>query len=488
MSQVRTLHSYATELLRRSSQGKNIHIFPFLPEIIAADMTILRGKPVDFAEIFNTLDEKNPNLDFYHKRRIFYENTYGHSDVVFAAVSYLKKHPDKVPTYDQVLVDEFQDFNLLEVALIDILSTRSPILLAGDDDQALYDFKHADAKHLRIRHGDGDEFEAFNLPMCSRCTRVIVEAANDVVRNAVRHDLLQGRIDKPFEYFDEPDKDRISDAFPKITHGQVFPAQFGWFLESKLDEAARLVRGKFSVLVISPIRLQAKSLVRALRKRGFQNVEFADRPDKGISLLHGLKMLLEDEGSNLGWRIVAEKLMDKGAFEEGLPRTDVEPPAPLREIVPVEQQKTAKALLSILRKIPDERPVEIEDLKTLKCHNIDPSAIGLDALGEEFRSANRRNVRPGLRRIPIKVTTVQGSKGLADDIVFVTGADDRFFIGKGAITDRCVCNFLVSMTRAKRKLFLVSSPGATSTLVSWIDQQRVRVERPTERRLRNSAS
>jgi superfamily I DNA/RNA helicase len=53
---------------------------------------------------------------------------------MFATALYLEEHPDKVPTYDQVVVDEFQDFNRLEASLIDQLSMRSPILLAGDDD------------------------------------------------------------------------------------------------------------------------------------------------------------------------------------------------------------------------------------------------------------------------------------------------------------------------------------------------------------------
>jgi ATP-dependent exoDNAse (exonuclease V) beta subunit len=209
MSDVKTLHSFATELLRKSTNGKNIRIYPMLPEVIAEDLLFLTDEKVDFVRIFNTLDEENTKLAFYHERRAYYDNSYGHSDVVFAAVLYLKKNPHKIPSYDQILVDEFQDFNVLEVSLIDLLATQSPVLLAGDDDQALYDFKHADAKHIRERHADAVSFTAFNLPMCSRCTRVIVEASNDIVQAAVNRNLLKGRIEKPYEYFDDKDKDRI---------------------------------------------------------------------------------------------------------------------------------------------------------------------------------------------------------------------------------------------------------------------------------------
>jgi superfamily I DNA/RNA helicase len=72
---------------------------------------------------------------------------------------------------------------------------------------------------------------------------------------------------------------------------------------------------------------------------------------------------------------------------------------------------------------------------------------------------------------------VQGSKGLASDVVFVTDMDDRFFLPKEGLDDKCVCNFIVALTRARRKLFLVSSPGATPKLVGWIGEEKVKVEK-----------
>jgi superfamily I DNA/RNA helicase len=481
LSEVKTLHSFATELLRSSSQAKAIHIYPLLPELIGEDLAFICGEEVDFVKAFNTRDDNNPHLEFYRRRKKYYDHSYGHSDVVFAAVKFLEEHPNKIPAYDQILVDEFQDFNVLEVSLIDILSTRSPILLAGDDDQALYDFKHADAEHIRLRHNDAQTYASFNLPMCSRCTRVIVESANDIIRAAKRNNLLKGRIEKPYEYFDDIDHDRVCENFPKITYGQIFSTQLGWYLEKKLDEVAQLTRGKFSVLVLSPIRTHARAFASALRKKGFQNVAFAERPERGISLLDGLKKLMDDEKSNLGWRIVAGKLAEKDVLKKVLAKTNADVPPPFRDVTPEDYRKTAKRLIAILRKIRDEKPIDNEERITLQEHQIDTLQLGLDALGEEIRAeAQRINVKAGLRKIPIRVTTVQGSKGLADDVVFVMDVDDRFFIGKNGITDRCVCNFMVALTRAKKKLFLISAPGPMPTFVSWIDKGRLTIEKPAK--------
>lgn len=63
------------------------------------------------------------------------------------------------------------------------------------------------------------------------------------------------------------------------------------------------------MLIISPTKVQARKVAGALKKKGFQGVEFIERADKTPSLLDGLKVLLENGSSNLGWRIVAGELL-----------------------------------------------------------------------------------------------------------------------------------------------------------------------------------
>ena len=114
-----------------------------------------------------------------------------------------EKKNNYIPSYDLVLVDEFQDFNKLEVSLIDLLASKSPILLSGDDDQAIYNFKGADTRFIREMHSAArSDYQSFNLPYCSRCTRIVVTAINDIIENAKRAGFLSERIDKPYVYFD----------------------------------------------------------------------------------------------------------------------------------------------------------------------------------------------------------------------------------------------------------------------------------------------
>jgi len=58
---------------------------------------------------------------------------------------YLRNNPaaSERSLYDHVLVDEYQDLNKAEQAVVDLLSTNAALCVVGDDDQSLYSFKHA---------------------------------------------------------------------------------------------------------------------------------------------------------------------------------------------------------------------------------------------------------------------------------------------------------------------------------------------------------
>lgn len=187
ISEVRTLHSFGRSELSKILK-KEVNIYSKLPAIIREDFQILTGGDIEFDVLFHERDDSNPNLAFYEARRNYY-NYYGFADVIHAAVKAFEADNNNVPSYEQVLIDEFQDFNKLEVSLIDLLAEKSPILLAGDDDQALYEFlKNASAHHIRLRHRDEmPEYASYNLPFCARCPEVVVEATNDLI-NAANYD------------------------------------------------------------------------------------------------------------------------------------------------------------------------------------------------------------------------------------------------------------------------------------------------------------
>jgi ATP-dependent DNA helicase UvrD/PcrA len=167
---------------------------------------------VDFATKFRRLEE-DADTGFYIERSEYY-GAVGFDDSVYRLLKEIQATPDILPQFDQVVVDEFQDFNPLEVAFIYELSKKGDILIVGDDDQAVYDDRSASATYLRKLYST-PEFARFELPFCSRCPEVIVNATNRLIEKATANGYLSGRIPKAYECFLD-DKESDSKRYPKI--------------------------------------------------------------------------------------------------------------------------------------------------------------------------------------------------------------------------------------------------------------------------------
>jgi superfamily I DNA/RNA helicase len=360
LSQVRTLHSFARGLVRGAA------VFPKLSKVIRENANILLEADIDFEKIFFERDDKNDRIPFYSSRLGYYGH-YGYTDIIFAAVKILEKNPDRIPIYEQVLVDEFQDFNRLEVSLIDLLSDKSPILLVGDDDQALYDFKKASPEHIRNRHGDQHpDFASFTLPYCSRCTRVIVDAINDILLEATKKRFLSGRVEKQYIYFDQREKDKDCYRYPKLSYFQKFSRQIPWLIENQIAEIAMDQKTRFSVLIICPTKTQCRTIAAALKRKGLRNVAFVDKEsDDEPSIKDGLKLLLSDVDSNLGWRIALKEIMPTQKFEALLAKTGQMEPPNLIELVDTAEKKEIKNRLKALRNIKNDQDVSDESCDEL---------------------------------------------------------------------------------------------------------------------------
>lgn len=474
LSEVRTLHSYAHEALKVTT-GKPNRIFGKLSRIIRKDAAIRLGEDIDFDEIFYTRDDENPHLEFYRQHRRYYDH-YGYHDIVYALVKYWEGKPEKVLQYDQVLVDEFQDFNKLEVSLIELLAQKNPVLLAGDDDQALYAFKQASADYIRERHHvSNTSYASFELPHCSRCTRVIVDATNDIVHAATAGGRLPGRIPKQYLYFDEEEKDQESADNPTIVYAKEYERAIPYFIGQQIQNIAKSARNKFGVLIISPYHSKANAIVAGLRKKGFENVEATQTPDEPTPMLDGLKLLLDDDESNLGWRLVCEALFDDERLSELVRAVKIEDGKRFLDAVDTETKAQVQALLKIAAKIKDEAmltPAEIDQL----CEYTDVAPY--DLANEKLQRKIPKQVGRKLvgRKLPIRVTTTEGSKGLAEQYVFITHCDDRYLIkaeDKTNISDNDICKFLVALTRARRRVILISTQPEDPTFVKWIRGARI---------------
>jgi superfamily I DNA/RNA helicase len=94
-------------------------------------------------------------------------------------------HPD-IPRFDHILVDEYQDLNRADQALIDSLAGNGAVTVVGDEDQSIYSFRHAHPEGIveypQTHANTHDEL----LNECRRCPRSVVEIANALINHNQR--------------------------------------------------------------------------------------------------------------------------------------------------------------------------------------------------------------------------------------------------------------------------------------------------------------
>ncbi len=302
-------------------------------------------------------------------------------------------------------------------------------------------------------------------------------AINDIINASKKFGYLKNRINKLYLYFDCQEKDKVSEIFSKISYTQLYERRIPWFIEKKIGEIAELIKNKFSVLIISPYKKQSCKIAEALICKGMQNVEYVVKDESVISLLDGLKLLLEDKEDNLGWRIVSDYFLNDKDFESLLKETDSCPDKKLHDIIESSHKKEVKQMLRILKYVKDNKPVNYDDFDSvLKKIDINPYELTMASLKDEISNTRQRIGIPAIRNIPIKATTIQSSKGLSGDLIFITHFDDRYFIknsDKTKITDQDICNFLVSLSRTKKKVYLISSVMEKPVFLKWISDELV---------------
>jgi len=79
---------------------------------------------------------------------------------------------------DYLIVDEYQDLNRSELAIIDAIAERAAeVFAAGDDDQSIYGFREAEPAGIRQFTADFHPAEDLRLEVCYRCDQEILDLA-----------------------------------------------------------------------------------------------------------------------------------------------------------------------------------------------------------------------------------------------------------------------------------------------------------------------
>ncbi|MEA4901952.1 DNA helicase PcrA [Desulfitobacterium sp.] len=125
--------------------------------------------------------------DLYQKK-IKGNNALDFDDIIMLTVRLFRENPEVLAYYQDkfryILVDEYQDTNHAQYALVNLLAKKNRNLcVVGDDDQSIYMFRGADVQNILEFERDYPEAKVIKLEQNYRSTKHILEAANSVVRN-----------------------------------------------------------------------------------------------------------------------------------------------------------------------------------------------------------------------------------------------------------------------------------------------------------------
>ncbi len=161
-------------------------------------------------------------------------NAVGFADMIWLAREAVDERP-QLSTHLRWIIDEYQDFNAAENHLIRSLtgSVRG-VLIAGDDDQALYQELKASLPSILISYYDGSEFANGMLPYCSRCSYYVCLAASAFIASH-RADGAIEKIFLPVHVDEQAPKVQIVATF-QPTSAVDYIAKFVQDHRSELDE------------------------------------------------------------------------------------------------------------------------------------------------------------------------------------------------------------------------------------------------------------
>jgi DNA helicase II / ATP-dependent DNA helicase PcrA len=105
------------------------------------------------------------------------------SELVYQLKRCLEQIPDfqLEATIQHLLVDEYQDLNKCDLAIINALTNQGPeLFIAGDDDQSIYGFRKAHPKGIRAFLDEYPNSEDLPINICKRCDSDILALAEFV--------------------------------------------------------------------------------------------------------------------------------------------------------------------------------------------------------------------------------------------------------------------------------------------------------------------
>lgn len=534
---ISTFHSACVRILRREARDRtsNFSIYDaqdslrlitqvtkeldldpkkFAPKTLRNRISNLKNECVTAADFEVKAQENNPleqataRVYSRYQERLAVANAYDFDDLIMETVRLLTNNPEIARNYrarfTHIFVDEYQDTNPAQYALIRVLAgadlpePTGQLTVVGDADQSIYAFRGATVRNIVEFEKDFPHAQTIVLEQNYRSTQNILSAANAVIRNnddrrdknlwtnqgsgekvvgwvaSTEHAEAQFVVDRIDELMDETD----------LTYGD-FAVFYRTNAQSRAIEDA-LVRAGLPYKVVGGTRFYERKEIKDI----LAYAHVLSNPSDDVNLrriLNVPKRGIGDRGEAL---VAALANRERISFYEALKRADEAPGMTNRTLGPLraftqllndlleachgaQPSRVLEAIMEqtgyldeLNRSTDPQDESRVDNLAELVAvaedfQHSQPEATLDDFLERVSLTADADSV-PDSQAGEITLMTLHTAKGLEFPVVFLTGLEDGTFPHQRSFTNATELAeerrlAYVGLTRAMQRLFVSRS-------------------------------
>lgn len=466
---------------------KELKIYEALYKGVASKISVLKSSLISPDEFLSngdgfSFDEKLGRVYIKYQDELKRCNALDFDDLLMLTVRLFQENPMLLAKYQDmfkcILVDEFQDTNHAQYALLQLLaSANRNICAVGDDDQSIYKFRGADVSNILNFEKDFTGAKIIKLEQNYRSTQNILDVSGAVIsHNPVRKQKKlwteRGCGEKVFYCRLNTEEEEakyvaraIKDLYLKGNYNyDNFAVLYRVNLQARAIEDALREEG-MSYHVVSGVsfyhRREIKDITSYARMavNPDDNVSFRriiNTPSRGIGATTISKIEQEAKKNAVSLFATVKLMIKSGNISQSLKdklKDFVKVVSGICSSVSGEKYKTAAAMLKDII----DRTGYIEDLEDERLQNI----------LELVASAENVSIKDFLERVSlvsttdeaakgnsISLMTLHSAKGLEFPVVFIVGLEEGILPYFKAIDNASEMQeerrlFYVGMTRAK---------------------------------------
>ncbi len=466
-----------------------------------SEISLVKGSRIDLSNYYSIscADEVFRSIYAEYEKRLRRANLIDFDDMLLLCYQLLKERSDILAQWQNkfryILIDEFQDINLVQYEIVKMLALpQNNLFIVGDDDQSIYRFRGAKPEIMLNYPQDYPDCQKIILNTNYRSTDNILQAAGRLVKNN------QNRFEKTSVAVNGSGKDImirhfatlseenqvLADEIIKLNKDGISLSQIAVLVRTTLGAGALIHKLMefnipFRMRDVLPnifdhwIATDIFSYIKIAMGQSDRNLylQIINRPKRYIS-----RECFDSTEVNL--EAVKDYYEDKNWVLERLEQLeyDLSLLGSMNPYAGVNYIRRGIGYEDYLKEYAQMRRIKAEELIDL-LDELQESARGFQTYKEWFRymedykeELKKQAVEnKDQKRDSVVLATMHSSKGLEFNAVFIVDANEGITPHKKATLPADLEEerrlFYVAMTRAKEQLYIFSARERYNKVVQW---------------------